>query len=147
MGTRSLDPPSVSLGLGPGGCVGVGAGVPDRPAGGRQPRAPAPFPGPSPSADVKESRKDVLPGAEDSLPREAHAGNLARCAELTQSQASLQSASSVGSARGDEGAGYTDIYGDYRPLFDNSQDPDNVSLQGGRRRLGRAAEGLPRRVG
>lgn len=89
----------------------------------------------------------MLPGAEDSLPREAHAGNLARCAELTQSQASLQSASSVGSARGDEGAGYTDIYGDYRPLFDNSQDPDNVSLQGGRRRLGRAAEGLPRRVG
>lgn len=96
---------------------------------------------------MKESRKDVLPGAEDSLPREAHAGNLARCAELTQSQASLQSASSVGSARGDEGAGYTDVYGDYRPLFDNSQDPDNVSLQGGRRRLGRAAEGLPRRVG
>ncbi|XP_032334844.1 ATP-binding cassette sub-family A member 2 isoform X4 [Camelus ferus] len=80
-------------------------------------------------ADVKESRKDVLPGAEDSMSGEAHASNLAQSAELAQSQASLQSASSVGSARGDEGAGYTDVYGDYRPLFDNLQDPDNVSLQ------------------
>ncbi|XP_073662951.1 ATP-binding cassette sub-family A member 2 isoform X3 [Tursiops truncatus] len=80
-------------------------------------------------ADVKESRKDVLPGAVDSLSREGHAGNLARCAELAQSQVSLQSASSVGSARGDEGAGYTDVCGDYRPLCDNLQDPDNVSLQ------------------
>uniref|UniRef100_A0A8C0CT89 ATP-binding cassette sub-family A member 2 n=1 Tax=Balaenoptera musculus TaxID=9771 RepID=A0A8C0CT89_BALMU len=80
-------------------------------------------------ADVKESRKDVLPGAVDSLSGERHAGNLARCAELAQSQASLQSASSVGSARGDEGAGYTDVYGDYRSLCDNLQDPDNVSLQ------------------
>uniref|UniRef100_A0A2K6CSK9 ATP-binding cassette sub-family A member 2 n=1 Tax=Macaca nemestrina TaxID=9545 RepID=A0A2K6CSK9_MACNE len=80
-------------------------------------------------ADVKESRKDVLPGAEGTVSGEGHAGNLARCSELAQSQASLQSASSVGSARGDEGAGYTDVYGDYRPLFDNPQDPDNVSLQ------------------
>ncbi|XP_011812790.1 PREDICTED: ATP-binding cassette sub-family A member 2 [Colobus angolensis palliatus] len=80
-------------------------------------------------ADVKESRKDVLPGAEGTVSGEGHAGNLARCSELAQSQASLQSASSVGSARGDEGAGYADVYGDYRPLFDNPQDPDNVSLQ------------------
>uniref|UniRef100_A0A2I3G248 ATP-binding cassette sub-family A member 2 n=1 Tax=Nomascus leucogenys TaxID=61853 RepID=A0A2I3G248_NOMLE len=80
-------------------------------------------------ADVKESRKDVLPGAEGPASGEAHAGNLARCSELTQSQASLQSVSSVGSACGDEGAGYADVYGDYRPLFDNPQDPDNVSLQ------------------
>uniref|UniRef100_A0A8I5TSL8 ABCA2 n=1 Tax=Pongo abelii TaxID=9601 RepID=A0A8I5TSL8_PONAB len=80
-------------------------------------------------ADVKESRKDVLPGAEGPSSGEGHAGNLARCSELTQSQASLQSASSVGSARGDEGAGYADVYGDYHPLFDNPQDPDNVSLQ------------------
>nr|XP_008543009.1 PREDICTED: ATP-binding cassette sub-family A member 2 [Equus przewalskii] len=80
-------------------------------------------------ADVKESRKDVLPGAEGLASGEAQAGNLARCAELAQSQASLQSASSVGSARGEEGAGYADVYGDYRPLFDNLQDPDNVSLQ------------------
>uniref|UniRef100_A0A2K5DK59 ATP-binding cassette sub-family A member 2 n=1 Tax=Aotus nancymaae TaxID=37293 RepID=A0A2K5DK59_AOTNA len=80
-------------------------------------------------ADVKESRKDVLPGAEGPASREGLAGNLARCSELAQSQASLQSVSSVGSARGDEGAGYADVYGDYRPLFDNPQDPDNVSLQ------------------
>lgn len=74
----------------------------------------------------------MLPGTEGLASLgEAHAGNLARCAELTQSQASLQSTSSVGSARGDEGAGYADVYGDYRPLFNNLQDPDNVSLQGG----------------
>lgn len=82
-------------------------------------------------ADVKESRKDVLPGTEGLVAGEAPAGNLAQCAELTQSQASLQSVSSVGSARGDEGAGYSEVYSDYHPLFDNLQDPDNVSLQGG----------------
>lgn len=83
---------------------------------------------------MKESRKDVLPGAEGpASPGEAHAGGLARCTELAQSQVSLQSASSVGSARGDEGATYADVCGDYRPLFDNLQDPDNVSLQGGGR--------------
>ncbi|XP_045702003.1 ATP-binding cassette sub-family A member 2 isoform X3 [Phyllostomus hastatus] len=62
-------------------------------------------------ADIKESGKDALPGT-DGLASlgDAHAGNLARCAELAQSQASLQSASSVGSARGDEGAGYADVY-------------------------------------
>ncbi|XP_017361003.1 ATP-binding cassette sub-family A member 2 isoform X1 [Cebus imitator] len=80
-------------------------------------------------ADVKESRKDVLSGTEGPASGEGHAGNLAWCSELAQSQASLQSVSSVGSARGDEGAGYADVYGDYRPLFDNPQDPDNVSLQ------------------
>ncbi|XP_004848856.1 ATP-binding cassette sub-family A member 2 isoform X3 [Heterocephalus glaber] len=80
-------------------------------------------------ADMKESRKDVLPGPEDPGSGENQCSNLARCSELTQSQASLQSASSVGSARGDAGGGYPDVYGDYRPLFDNLQDPDNVSLQ------------------
>lgn len=105
-----------------------------RPGSSRQSQAPSPlrFPGPSCATDVKESRKDVLPGAEGLASLgEVHAGNLARCAELAQSQASLQSASSVGSARGDEGAGYADVYGDYCPLFNNLQDPDNVSLQGG----------------
>lgn len=86
----------------------------------------------------------MLPGAEGLASGEAQAGNLARCAELAQSQASLQSASSVGSARGEEGAGYADVYGDYRPLFDNLQDPDNVSLQGGGQQGG-AGEG-PRKV-
>ncbi|XP_073077021.1 ATP-binding cassette sub-family A member 2 isoform X2 [Manis javanica] len=84
----------------------------------------------SSEADVKESRKDVQPSAEGlASSGEAHTGNLARCAELARSQASLQSVSSVGSAHGDEGAGYADICGDYRPLLDNLQDPDNVSLQ------------------
>lgn len=92
-------------------------------------------------ADVKESRKDVLPGAEGLTSVEGQAGNLARCAELAQSQASLLSASSVGSTRGDEGAGYADVYGDYRPLFDNLQDPDNVSLQGGSCWGGRGGSG------
>lgn len=73
----------------------------------------------------------MLPGAEGLTTVEGQAGNLARCSELAQSQASLLSASSVGSTRGDEGTGYADVYGDYRPLFDNLQDPDNVSLQGG----------------
>lgn len=73
----------------------------------------------------------MLPGADGLTSVEGQAGNLARCSELAQSQASLLSASSVGSARGDEGTGYADVYGDYRPLFDNLQDPDNVSLQGG----------------
>ncbi|XP_004390763.1 ATP-binding cassette sub-family A member 2 [Trichechus manatus latirostris] len=80
-------------------------------------------------ADVKESRKDVIPGTEAPVAGEAPAGNLARCSELAESQASLQSASSVGSARGDQGTGYAEVYGDYHPLFDNLQDPDNVSLQ------------------
>ncbi|XP_036983617.2 ATP-binding cassette sub-family A member 2 isoform X2 [Artibeus jamaicensis] len=81
-------------------------------------------------ADMKESGKDALPGAEGVASLGAtHTGNLARCAELAQSQASLQSASSVGSARGDEGAGYANVCGDYHPLLNNLQDPDNVSLQ------------------
>uniref|UniRef100_A0A8C3JYU0 ATP-binding cassette sub-family A member 2 n=1 Tax=Calidris pygmaea TaxID=425635 RepID=A0A8C3JYU0_9CHAR len=50
-------------------------------------------------------------------------------AELAQSQASLHSASSVGSVRGDEGGAYSEFFGDYTPLFDNQQDPDNISLQ------------------
>lgn len=101
-------------------------------AGSPEPPPLSPVPGLCCMADVKESRKDMLPGTEGLASLgEAHAGNLARCAELTQSQASLQSTSSVGSARGDEGAGYADVYGDYRPLFNNLQDPDNVSLQGG----------------
>lgn len=92
---------------------------------------------------MKESRKDALPGAEGlaSLVGAHTTSSLAQCAELAQSQASLQSVSSVGSARGEEGAGYTDVYGDYRPLFNNLQDPDNVSLQGGGQ-LGGAGQGV-----
>uniref|UniRef100_A0A672UDG9 ATP-binding cassette sub-family A member 2 n=1 Tax=Strigops habroptila TaxID=2489341 RepID=A0A672UDG9_STRHB len=56
-------------------------------------------------------------------------GNLVTCSKLAQSQASLRSASSVGSVRGDEGGAYSEFFGDYAPLFDNRQDPDNISLQ------------------
>uniref|UniRef100_A0A8C3NL44 ATP-binding cassette sub-family A member 2 n=1 Tax=Geospiza parvula TaxID=87175 RepID=A0A8C3NL44_GEOPR len=55
--------------------------------------------------------------------------NLVTCSKLAQSQASLRSASSVGSVRGDEGGAYSEFFGDYVPLFDNRQDPDNISLQ------------------
>uniref|UniRef100_A0A7M4EW38 ATP-binding cassette sub-family A member 2 n=1 Tax=Crocodylus porosus TaxID=8502 RepID=A0A7M4EW38_CROPO len=75
--------------------------------------------------DVKESKKDAL------QPPAPPAGlnNLVACSKLAQSQASLRSASSVGSVRGDEGGAYSEFYGDYSPLFDNLQDPDNISLQ------------------
>uniref|UniRef100_A0A8C3VBE5 ATP-binding cassette sub-family A member 2 n=1 Tax=Catharus ustulatus TaxID=91951 RepID=A0A8C3VBE5_CATUS len=58
-----------------------------------------------------------------------HKVNLVTCSQLAQSQASLHSASSVGSVRGDEGGAYSEFFGDYVPLFDNRQDPDNISLQ------------------
>uniref|UniRef100_A0A8C9UEL0 ATP-binding cassette sub-family A member 2 n=1 Tax=Serinus canaria TaxID=9135 RepID=A0A8C9UEL0_SERCA len=60
---------------------------------------------------------------------EVELSNLVTCSKLAQSQASLRSASSVGSVRGDEGGAYSEFFGDYVPLFDNRQDPDNISLQ------------------
>lgn len=98
-------------------------------------------------SDMKES-KDALqpptselglkseangePLAEAAVPEkpEVELSNLVTCSKLAQSQASLHSASSVGSVRGDEGGAYSEFFGDYVPLFDNRQDPDNVSLQG-----------------
>ncbi|XP_064325110.1 ATP-binding cassette sub-family A member 2 isoform X7 [Phalacrocorax carbo] len=97
--------------------------------------------------DVKESKKDALqppapelglkpeangePLAEAAVPEkpEVELSNLVTCSKLAQSQASLRSASSVGSVRGDEGGAYSEFFGDYVPLFDNRQDPDNISLQ------------------
>uniref|UniRef100_A0A673JU23 ATP-binding cassette sub-family A member 2-like n=2 Tax=Sinocyclocheilus rhinocerous TaxID=307959 RepID=A0A673JU23_9TELE len=55
--------------------------------------------------------------------------NLMMCSRLSPSQASLQSGSSLGSVRGDEGGLYSDFYGDYCPLFDNGPDPDSASLR------------------
>ncbi|XP_044296030.1 ATP-binding cassette sub-family A member 2 [Varanus komodoensis] len=99
-------------------------------------------------ADVKESKRDALPlpdlprgpkpeangeaplGPEAPGKPEAERGNLLAGSALAHSQASLQSSSSAGSVRGDEGGPYAEIYGDYSPLFDNPQDPDNASLQG-----------------
>uniref|UniRef100_A0A8B9DTZ8 ATP-binding cassette sub-family A member 2 n=1 Tax=Anser cygnoides TaxID=8845 RepID=A0A8B9DTZ8_ANSCY len=97
--------------------------------------------------DMKESKKDALqppapelgpkpeangePLAEADVPEkpEVELSNLVMCSKLAQSQASLRSASSVGSVRGDEGGAYSEFFGDYSPLFDNHQDPDNISLQ------------------
>ncbi|XP_046785096.1 ATP-binding cassette sub-family A member 2 isoform X6 [Gallus gallus] len=97
--------------------------------------------------DMKESKKDALqppvpelgpkpeanrePLAEVDVPQkpEVELSNLVTCSKLAQSQASLRSASSVGSVRGDEGGAYSEFFGDYSPLFDNPQDPDNISLQ------------------
>ncbi|KGL97456.1 ATP-binding cassette sub-family A member 2, partial [Charadrius vociferus] len=97
--------------------------------------------------DMKESKKDALrppapelgpkpeangePLAEAAMPEkpEVELSNLVTCSKLAQSQASLHSASSVGSVRGDEGGAYSEFFGDYAPLFDNQQDPDNISLQ------------------
>ncbi len=61
---------------------------------------------------------------------EVELSNLMMCSRLSPSQASLQSGSSLGSVRGDEGGLYSDFYGDYCPLFDNGQDPDSASLRG-----------------
>uniref|UniRef100_A0A672N7S3 ATP binding cassette subfamily A member 2 n=1 Tax=Sinocyclocheilus grahami TaxID=75366 RepID=A0A672N7S3_SINGR len=58
-----------------------------------------------------------------------HQLNLMMCSRLSPSQASLQSGSSLGSVRGDEGGLYSDFYGDYCPLFDNGPDPDSASLR------------------
>uniref|UniRef100_A0A8C4XKW3 ATP-binding cassette sub-family A member 2 n=1 Tax=Falco tinnunculus TaxID=100819 RepID=A0A8C4XKW3_FALTI len=83
--------------------------------------------------DMKESKKDTLqpPAPELDLKPEVNGelSNLVTCSKLAQSQASLRSASSVGSVRGDEGGAYSEFFGDYAPLFDNRQDPDNISLQ------------------
>ncbi|KAL2092632.1 hypothetical protein ACEWY4_012430 [Coilia grayii] len=62
---------------------------------------------------------------------EVELSNLVMCSRLSQSQGSLRSGSSLGSVRGDEGGLYADFYGDYCPLFDNSQDPDSTSLRDG----------------
>lgn len=50
----------------------------------------------------------------------------------SQSPGSLRSgsSSSVGSVRGEEGGAYAEFYGDYSPLFDNSQDAESLSLHG-----------------
>uniref|UniRef100_A0A4W3GYW1 ATP-binding cassette sub-family A member 2 n=1 Tax=Callorhinchus milii TaxID=7868 RepID=A0A4W3GYW1_CALMI len=82
--------------------------------------------------DDKDSGKEVLqtPQAGSNLNKpEDILSNLVTCSRLSQSQSSVHSSSSVGSVRGDEMAGYSEFYGDYAPLFDNLNDPDNLSLQ------------------
>lgn len=98
-------------------------------------------------SDMKESKDALQPPTSELDPKseangeslaeaavlekpEVELSNLVTCSKLTQSQASLRSVSSVGSVRGDEGGAYSEFFGDYAPLFDNRQDPDNISLQG-----------------
>ncbi|XP_019396628.1 PREDICTED: ATP-binding cassette sub-family A member 2 [Crocodylus porosus] len=85
---------------------------------------------PAPPAGLKpEANGEPLPEVEAPEKPDVELSNLVACSKLAQSQASLRSASSVGSVRGDEGGAYSEFYGDYSPLFDNLQDPDNISLQ------------------
>ncbi|TRY81949.1 hypothetical protein DNTS_013397 [Danionella cerebrum] len=60
---------------------------------------------------------------------EVELSNLMMSSRLSPSQTSLQSGSSLGSIRGDEGGPYSEFYGDYCPLFDNGQDPDTESVR------------------
>ncbi|XP_048469306.1 ATP-binding cassette sub-family A member 2 [Rhincodon typus] len=73
-------------------------------------------------------QKDIRP-QEGTNNLKVNMSNLVTCARLSQSQSSVHSSSSVGSVRGDEMGGYSEFYGDYTPLFDNLNDPDNLSLQ------------------
>uniref|UniRef100_A0A8C5QFN3 ATP-binding cassette sub-family A member 2 n=1 Tax=Leptobrachium leishanense TaxID=445787 RepID=A0A8C5QFN3_9ANUR len=92
-------------------------------------------------ADMKESKKDTLrpliqldqdspPLADAPEKPEVELNNFASGNRLGQSPSSLRSgsSSSVGSIRGEEGGAYAEFYGDYSPLFDNSQDTENLSL-------------------
>ncbi|XP_041099680.1 ATP-binding cassette sub-family A member 2, partial [Polyodon spathula] len=88
-------------------------------------------------ADLKESPREgkaamqcAGPPAEGAEKPEVELSNLVKCSQLSDSKGSLRSASSsAGSVRGDEGGLYSEFYGDYCPLFDANDDPDNVSLQ------------------
>lgn len=94
-------------------------------------------------ADLKESKKDTLrpviqpdPSTDPSSltePQdkpEVELNNFASGVQPGQSPGSLRSgsSSSVGSVRGEEGGAYAEFYGDYSPLFDTSQDVENLSL-------------------
>uniref|UniRef100_A0A9J7XGT8 ATP-binding cassette sub-family A member 2 n=1 Tax=Cyprinus carpio carpio TaxID=630221 RepID=A0A9J7XGT8_CYPCA len=78
---------------------------------------------------LKVSEEDLSLENSDVIRPEVELNNLMMCSRLSPSQASLQSGSSLGSVRGDEGGLYSDFYGDYCPLFDNGQDPDSASLR------------------
>lgn len=79
-------------------------------------------------------QRETPPSAEAEKP-EVELNNLVRSSELSQSQSSLRSSSSVGSVRGEEGGLYSDFYGDYRPLFDTGQEAESASLRSKRRAL------------
>ncbi|KAM9858193.1 ATP-binding cassette sub-family A member 2 [Aulostomus maculatus] len=74
-------------------------------------------------------QSETGPSVESEKP-EMELSNLVMCSELSQSQSSLKSSSSIGSVRGDEEGLYADIYGDYCSLFTSGQGPDSASLMG-----------------
>ncbi|XP_063792321.1 ATP-binding cassette sub-family A member 2 [Pseudophryne corroboree] len=94
-------------------------------------------------ADLKESNKDTFrpviqpdgstepPSSADALDKpEVELNNFASGILPGQSPGSMRSgsSSSVGSVRGEEGGAYAEFYGDYSPLFDTSQEAENLSL-------------------
>ncbi|XP_041049177.1 ATP-binding cassette sub-family A member 2 isoform X10 [Carcharodon carcharias] len=83
----------------------------------------------TPQMNNKNGRHKDTPPKEGTNTLKVNVSNLVTCARLSQSQSSVHSSSSVGSVRGDEMGGYSEFYGDYAPLFDNLNDPDNLSLQ------------------
>lgn len=78
---------------------------------------------------------ETRPSAEEEKP-EVELSELTRSSELSQSQTSLRSSSSVGSVRGDEFGFYADFYGEYCPLSDEEQEEESASLGGERRPAG-----------
>ncbi|KAA8578520.1 hypothetical protein FQN60_007312, partial [Etheostoma spectabile] len=80
------------------------------------------------SGDLGVPQGKSEPSVESEKP-EVEQSNLLMCSRLTQSQSSLKSSPSIGSVRGDEGGLYADFYGDYCPLFDNSQESDSASMR------------------
>ncbi|XP_072287523.1 ATP-binding cassette sub-family A member 2 isoform X4 [Pyxicephalus adspersus] len=94
-------------------------------------------------ADIKESKKDTLrpvlqpddnsePSTLNDVPKkpEVELNNFVAGNFPSQSPGSLRSgsSSSIGSVRGEEDGAYAEFYGDYSPLFDNSQDAESLSL-------------------
>ncbi|GCB61728.1 hypothetical protein scyTo_0007097, partial [Scyliorhinus torazame] len=83
----------------------------------------------TPQTNNKNGRHKDTPPKEGTNNLKVNVSNLVTCTRLNHSQSSLHSSSSVGSVRGDEIGGYSEFNGDYAPLFDNLNDPDNLSLQ------------------
>lgn len=96
------------------------------PGGTRVGKSSAGSPGPGgPQAETRPSVEDEKP--------EVELSNLARSSELSQSQSSLRSSSSVGSVRGEEFGLFAEFYGEYCPLSDEEQEEESPSLGGKRR--------------
>lgn len=93
------------------------------PGGSRVGKSTVGSPGPGPP------QAETRPCAEDEKP-EVELSDLARSCELSQSQSSLRSSSSVGSVRGDEFGFFADFYGEYCPLSDEDQEDESASLGG-----------------